>query len=397
MTVAHLPLKTIEVVPEWAPLMLLTLIIALVGTACSYDNKAKTNKMNIPYFVYRDVNRNGEYDLTDRPYAGQVVFLEQPDGSLSARDSNLDGFANFAMSLNNDVHDISATGQYRMMAEPALGWMVTSGNASQEVIIEALEGSPGGLVSARALLSVGVAPTLTITGKLHAPTDSDITDYFVTASSGAGRTRQAALSAKGIYSLPVENGVWRLDYQGPEVPLTTRVVEVSGYPVVVSAVRVGERLPRGHSTHKTIGFDDLTHSDTLYKVPNGYAELNWHNWIATHHKFYRGYGYVNGTVSGEYVAYNSSGHPAAFSSAAPFDFLSVYVAVAWTHAERGFIEIKGWRGEEMVYRDRIRASVSGPIKFQADYLGVTRVEFSTEHYWQVVLDNLTISVSGSVP
>jgi hypothetical protein len=77
--------------------------------------------------------------------------------------------------------------------------------------------------------------------------------------------------------------------------------------------------------------------------------------------------------------------------------LSVYVSVAWPKAEAGFIEIKGWRDDEIVYRDRLKATTSGPIKLEAGYRDVTRVEFSTQHYWQVLLDDLAISIPGSNP
>jgi hypothetical protein len=305
------------------------------------------------------------------------------------------GFANFAMSLNNDAHDISAPGQYRIVAYPAHGWTVTSGNASQDLSIEALNGSPGGLIVKGALLPVGVAPVLSIRGTLEATADGNVSSYVVTASSEGKESREVVVSAEGAYEFTAENGLWRLDFNGPKVPVATRVVAVSGYPVAVSTVEPGVPCVRRSGKETAIGFDDLTHSDTLYKIPNGYGGLNWHNWISTHQKFYKGHGYLNGTVSGEYVAYNGSGHPAAISMATPFDFLGAHVSVAWTQAERGSIDIQGWRGNQRVYRDRITTSTSGPVKFDACYTDVTRVEFSTQHYWQVLIDDLMISVPST--
>ncbi len=39
--------------------------------------------------------------------------------------------------------------------------------------------------------------------------------------------------------------------------------------------------------------------------------------------------YRRSRTSGEFVAYNSSGHPAAISSDEPFDFVGGYFGVAW--------------------------------------------------------------------
>lgn len=351
--------------------------------------------MNISYFAFRDVNQNGIYDMPDRPYAGLNVFLEHPDGSISIRKSNISGFANFAMSLNNAAHEISAPGRYRATGKPAEGWRVTSGNASQELKIKMLKASPGGLIAEKTLVPVGVAPELTIGGRFEVPTEGDPSGYVVSAISRNAKTIQAPLSTEGAYTIAVDNGVWQLEFLGPDGLLAKRVVKLSNYPVIVSKVVAGRQYASKESKARLVGFDDLTNSDTLYEIPNGYAGLHWHNWIAVHQKYYAGYGYINAAISGEYVAYNSSGHPAVLESPDPFDFLGAYVGVAWASAEKGFIDIKGWREDELIYRDRIKARTSGPLKLAADYKDVTRVEFSTEHYWQVVLDDIEISQPDS--
>jgi len=227
------------------------------------------------------------------------------------------------------------------------------------------------------------------------PANGDPSAYTVIAVSQDGYAIQAELSVQGAYCIPAENGVWRLEYQGPDGLLTKRVVKLLNYPIVVSTLIPGQHYANGERGTKLVGFDDLTHSDTLYEIPNAYGELDWQNWIATHQKYYGGYGYINGATSGEYVAYNSSGHPATIESSNPFDFLGAHVGVAWPQAEKGLIDIKAWRDNELIYHDRIRARTAGPSQFAADYEKVTRVEFSTDHYWQIVLDDIEISTVSS--
>jgi hypothetical protein len=137
-----------------------------------------------------------------------------------------------------------------------------------------------------------------------------------------------------------------------------------------------------------IGFDNLTSSDTLYEIPNEYEGLNWRNWVATHQKLYQGNGYINAATSSEYVAYTSSGHPAAISSTKMFDFVGVNVGMAWPEGEPHDIVVKAWRNETEVYHDRFRATTAGPTYFAADYRSITRVEFASEGYWQIALDDL---------
>ncbi len=397
MAAAQLRLSMLKLTPHWALWSTLVTLIVLISTACSEQTKPHKRKMNISCFAYRDINRNGTYDMSDRPYSGLEVFLKHPDGRQSMRKSNVAGFANFAMSLNNNAHEIRTPGRYSITAKAAEGWQITSGNAAQELIIKELEGSPAGLIAEQTLLPVGVAPELTISGRLELPANGDPTDYTVTGVFQTENTLEATPSAEGAYSMLAENGVWRLDFHGPDGLLTRRVVKLSNYPVIFSTVIPHRQYANRELENKRIGFDDLTQSDTLYEIPNGYANLNWHNWIATHHKFYGGHGYINGTVSGEYVAYNSSGHPATVESSTPFDFVGAFIAVAWPQAEKGFIDIKGWHGDELIYHDRIKTSTSGPIQFAAGYKNVTRVEFSTEHYWQIVMDDIEISSVSSKP
>lgn len=117
--------------------------------------------------------------------------------------------------------------------------------------------------------------------------------------------------------------------------------------------------------------------------------------MATHQKLYRGDGYINAAVSGEYVAYNSSGHPAWIGADAPFDFVGAHVGVAWPKAEGGDIIVSAYRGDDKVGEERLRGAVEGPVWFDADWRGVTRVEFRHDHHWQIVIDDVAVRFGRS--
>lgn len=137
-----------------------------------------------------------------------------------------------------------------------------------------------------------------------------------------------------------------------------------------------------------IGFDDVIQSIAVKKLHNGYHGLQWDNWVVAHQRFYKGEGYINGTADGEFVAYNGSGHPMTVSRDKPFDFIGGQFTAAWQDAEGETALVTAWRGDQVVYKDEIKLSRFGPVNFQANYDRVTKVEFRTKHYWQVVADDL---------
>jgi hypothetical protein len=123
-------------------------------------------ELNISCFAYRDTNRNGVYDLADRPYAELEVFLLRPNRSEVSAKSNAAGFANFPMSLGGWRADVRKPGSYTARAVPAPGWRITSGNGTQTVMFRRQPGSPAGIVAEKTFAPVGVAPDLTVTGTL---------------------------------------------------------------------------------------------------------------------------------------------------------------------------------------------------------------------------------------
>lgn len=352
------------------------------------DNKTKYGDMNISRFVYRDINRNGIYDLGDRPYAGQAFLLKSPDGKQKYGRSNISGFANFKMSRNNPEHPIHAAGQYELNAVAQSGMQFTSGDPDQTLDITELPGSPAGLISEHTLQPLGIAPELTISGRVKVTEDQSPDQYKLIAMDDNGIRQDIKLDSDGYYDIPSHTGHWTLQLDHEDTESSRRLV-VRDNPVVLSEFSLAtENITAGSGRIRLINFDNLTTSDTLFEIPNGYGGLDWHNWIATHHKFYNGAGYINNTLSGEFIAYNSSGHPARISSDKPFDLVSFSLGVAWPKAEQGTVTVSAWRGDKLAYRDEFKGSTMHPIIIVADYRDITRVEFRTSHYWQLVIDDL---------
>lgn len=347
---------------------------------------SSTGELNISCFAYRDVNRNGIYDVPDRPYAGLRVTLQGPRGASVTTQSNIAGFANFPMSARSWSAPVARPGGYTFTVTAPEGWVVTSRNARQTTSFVLLDSAPAGIVAESTLTPVGVAPELSISGAVLS--HGGVPGTTLRAVAPDGSERDVPVSGAGTFSFPVVPGEWGLAFLRGHQIVARRSVHVGHYAVVLSRVEPGARVPDAKPVLRRADFDALTSSDTLYEIPTGYLGLDWTNWVATHHKLYESAGMVNGTVSAEYFAYNSSGHPATIASSRAFDLAGVYLGVAWPRAEPHGIEIRAWRDTRLVYADVVTARTAGPIHFDADYRDVTRVDVRSRAYWQVVIDDL---------
>lgn len=276
--------------------------------------------IHISAFVFRDVEGDGKYRDRDRPMVDVYVGLRDESGKTIYEKSNIDGFVNFTASTLMEGADITSPGNYKFEILPPPGWRLTTDNAVQEIEVEGMIGSPGGLVAKSLPTLMGLAKEKSIV-------------------SGSGDL----------------------------------------------SFREGDQFTR-------IGFDDVIQSIAVKKLQNGYNGLNWENWVVTHQRFYKGEGYINGTVSGEFVAYNGSGHPMSVSRDRPFDFIGGYLTSAWRDAEGETVQVTAWRGDEIAYQDEVKLSRFGPVYFKANYDRVTKVELKAAHFWQVVADDLLFNL-----
>ncbi len=346
-------------------------------------------KWRISCFAYRDDNRNGLYDMADRPYGGLIVQMTRPDGRVVQAKSNISGFANFDMAFGNEAEaEIYQAGVHKARALPPKGWVATSDAHQQQITFAERQNAGGRMVAVNNCVPIGVAPELVITGRVKRQSP----DQKLQVSLSPESVPAVALDDEGSFSVPVTPGRWRIRVTDQASgAFVDREVLVKSHPVRLSTLSLSTPRPAAKGTLTTVSFDDLTGSDTLYEIPSGYGGLYWGNWIATHHKFYRGSGYLNAAVSAEYVAYNSSGHPAVMWSekGTTFDFVGTYISVAWPRAERDLITIKAWRGDALAHTETLRLKTSGAIYFAAGYRGITKLEFSSGNYERIVLDDFS--------
>lgn len=360
--------------------MLGVLGLAMAGCSPATEERDESGGINISRFAFRDMNRNGRYDFGERPYAGLQVELDTGAGKPLVRKSNIAGFTNFRLALGRDDRDINAPGPLTFTAIAPDGWMITTPETTARTTAHAQPGSPSGLYIDPLLPLVGVAPVLTLSG-------SAAPGGRVLVVEPDGREQNVVADASGVFTVPAHKGEWIVDWTPDDGRGDARPVVVGDWPVRVA--RPIDGTPAGAGL-AVVDFDGLTTSDTLFEIPEGYGGLCWRNWVATHQKLYRGDGYINAAVSGEYVAYNSSGHPATICSDKPFDFLGSHVGVAWPEAEDADIVVTAWRGDEKVAEETFRAVVEGALRFDADWRAVTRVEFRHERHWQVVIDDVAV-------
>lgn len=351
----------------------------------------RSGEINLSAFVFRDMDMDGEYSLGDRPLRGISVRLDTPEGTSTSRRSNYNGFSNFAASTTDDGAPIRTAGEYAYEIIPPPGWHVTTGNQHQVVTVSELPGSIGGLVMNHLPHPVGLSPNLEIRGDAN-NLRSVFEDDQLIATAPDGTVYSIESSDDGLFVMPATPGEWLIGGQSSAVP--ARQVSVRNVPVFMSAApQPDEPADRGGST--VLGFDDLTPGSTLLKVPNGYGGLNWSGLNAISINFTSGGGYVNTTQSGEYLSYSSSGHPVFISSDTPFDFVGGYFGIAWPSAEGETIRAKAHRGETLVSEDAFRGSAYGAVYFAANYRDITSIEFTTDHFWQFVVDDMEFVVPES--
>ncbi|MEM1402509.1 MAG: hypothetical protein AAGG55_04210 [Pseudomonadota bacterium] len=348
-------------------------------------SRGTPSNLNISVFVYADHNRNGVYDMPDRPLAGIASRLTRPDGRARLTRSNVNGFTNFGMQLGSADADITEVEKdYDFEVLPPPDWTVTSGDARQLVRFKAVEGAVAGLAAYQAPSAVGLAPPSRVSGRLP----EALRQASITASNAAGDVVKTH-TENGSFSLELTAGDWELAFSDNETDTHWgRRVSMADTPIVLSPLT-------GPGAAKkpllTIDFDDRDHS-FIDKIPNGYQGLEWNYLLAVDNQYYKGPGYVNGLRSGANVAYNSSGHPVTISAieGESFNFHGGFFSVAWLNAEGEVLGVRAWRGEELVYEDKLSLSHLHPTFYQAELRDITKLELATDHYWQFVVDDLQL-------
>ncbi|WP_027059894.1 hypothetical protein [Mesorhizobium loti] len=338
--------------------------------------------LNYSSFVYFDVDRDGRYGVGDRPMAGIMVRLYDEAGAFAASvRTNNAGFANFPMSVKRRKAVLRAPGNWRFVVSVPPGWRAESANDSQSQVLLPAPGSPAGLASQEMLQPVGLAPPRRLRGRI-ADTGSATLSVI-----GNGNVLETRLLAPGAaFSFDLDDGADSISISGSGLD---RQLVLSPYPADLGLLS----LPglAGNAVLETIGFDDVT-TRTFLKIPSGHAGLEWRNLNAMARDYTKdSHGYVNGNVSGNHVAYTSSGLPAEFSCERPFGFHSIMLSAAWLNSEGEVALIESWLGDRLISSDEVTLSALTPLHYAPMLSQVTRVRLSTKHYWQMVLDDLVLA------
>ncbi len=338
-------------------------------------------EMNLSQFVFLDTNRNGIFELGEQAFAGAAILANDQDATEVIKNSNLSGFANFAMSDDQSDADITHGGTWTFSTIIPGGYELTTENPSQTTKITAMDQAPGGFVADPPLPFVGIAPILTI------ETNSENADQFTCTNGSATITADLYTDSKH-FSCTVTQGLWHVSWHKDGQLIAERQVQVTNWPVRIP-------LPTYQQSSTDIApmvldFDDLLNSENIRELASGYGGVHWHNAVATHHKYYQGWGYVNGTTSGEIAIYNSSGHPARLYHNAGFDFVGAFISVAWPAGMNAPVRIQALKQGKVIAEDAFYASNLRPVWFDAGFADIDELRFSHDQYWQIVIDDIAL-------
>jgi hypothetical protein len=339
-------------------------------------------KVNYSSFVYFDLDRDGRYSAGDRPMSGIAARLSGAGGHILTARTNANGFANFIMSSTARRAHIATPGTYHFAISIPPGWTCTSGNAVQSNEFVRIEGAPAGIGSEEMVRPVGLAPIRHVSGRTGAGS--------TTISFGAPGLEFATetIGPNTDFRILVPDGANSIAVGGEGMD---RRLMLTPYPTHLGILSADRPTLASDVALKTIDFDAVTPRN-LRKTPSGYAGLNWFNLNAISRDFQgSGDGYVNGNTSGDHVAYTSSGHPGELWSAVPFGFHSVMITAAWLAAEGDTARIESWGGDRLLASDEVSVSALTPVLYAPMLAGVTRIRFSSRHYWQLVIDDLVLA------
>jgi hypothetical protein len=149
----------------------------------------------------------------------------------------------------------------------------------------------------------------------------------------------------------------------------------------------------GYAGAAVITFDDYT-TDSQVLITNGYKGFDWGNMYVIKDTWYGYYnGYTNGTVSGDYVAFNGFADLAVTSSTGDFDFNGAYFTSAWT--ERNLLTVKGYDDGTLMFTTTATLYTQGPQWVAANFTSIDKLEF-TSTTSQFAMDDFTYN-STAVP
>jgi hypothetical protein len=337
--------------------------------------------INLSTFIFMDIDRDGDYTAADKPMAGIITELYRGDEKIAQAYSNSNGWCNFRLSRFEQDAVIREEGAYQFRVAVPKGWRISSNNAQQPLVIKPVYGSIGGMGAERMPDPIGLMPILSVQGQVSNGKAGQAV-YLRDAVTGA--EWQAALDdALHFYFEDVPAAEYSLHYASRVLP-----VSVSRFPLHLGDVSADRAIS---APNQIAHFDDIE-GGGLRKVPHGYAGVRWFNLNAMRKGFTaNSVGYINGTISRDFHAYTSSGHPARIYADAPFALHEMAVSVAWCDAHGETMEVVFYEGEKQVGSDSILLSCLAPVIYRPERENITAIDLRTKHYWQAVLDDVALS------
>ena len=146
---------------------------------------------------------------------------------------------------------------------------------------------------------------------------------------------------------------------------------MSGRQQIVLAAFLTVLVAASASPADVLTFDDIGSGGWIH---DGYGGLNWEMFA------YRDSttkppesGYVNGTISGDFVALNGSGLVATASDGL-FTFNGAYLTAAWNNGLN--ISVQGLKGEVILYTQDVVVDTTGATWFDFNYTDIDKLVFS---------------------
>lgn len=126
----------------------------------------------------------------------------------------------------------------------------------------------------------------------------------------------------------------------------------------------------------TVSFDDVpgkSPSTTNNVIPNGYAGLNWDNIYVVHQTFFPGSGYVNGTTSGEWVAFNGFAQIGTIDNALDFNVVKGNFTAAWNNDLN--VIASAWDDGVVVGTKTFSIDTTEPTEVVFDFTSIDKITF----------------------
>ena len=143
-------------------------------------------------------------------------------------------------------------------------------------------------------------------------------------------------------------------------------------------------------------FDDLAPTSSYASIPDAYGGFNWDNFYYINQGAYPGSGYDNGTVSGEYTAFNWYARLASSVNDDTFDFNGAFLTSAWR--DENVVTVEGYvNGAALpLYVKQVTTNTAGPEWFDFDFYGIKALFFSSSN-GHFAMDNFTYNETNTIP